>query len=45
MDLDSRIYSKLINANNTYESSKKYIRILDAILSLTKRRDYKTPEM
>ena len=45
MDLDSRAYSKLIDENNTYGGSEKYIRILDAILPLTKRRDHKTPEM
>src|SRR3954469_20385055 len=45
MDLDSRAYSKLINENNTYEGFEEYIRILDAILPLTKRRDHKTPEM
>ena len=36
MDLDSRAYSKLINENNTYGGSEEYIRILDAILPLTK---------
>src|SRR5256885_16170843 len=45
MDLDSRAYSKLIDENNTYGGSEKYIRILDAILPLTKRRDHETPEM
>ncbi|GBB86516.1 hypothetical protein RclHR1_12940003 [Rhizophagus clarus] len=45
MDLDSKTYSKLIDANNSYGGSAEYIRILDAILSLTKRHDYKTPEM
>ena len=45
MDLDSRAYSKLINENNTYGGSEEYIRILDAILPLTKRRDHETPEM
>src|SRR6266496_546617 len=45
MDLDSRTYSKLIDANNTYGGSEEYIRILVAILPLTKRRDHKTPEM
>ena len=45
MDLDSRAYSKLIDANNTYEGSEEYIRILDAILPLTKRCDHETPEM
>src|ERR1043165_3683552 len=45
MDLDSRAYSKLIDANNTYGDSEEYIRILDTILPLTKRRDYETPEM
>ena len=45
MDLDSRTYSKLIDANNTYGGSEEYIRILDAILLLTKRRDHETPEM
>ena len=45
MDLDSRAYSKLIDKNNTYGGSEKYIRILDAILPLTKRRDHETPEM
>ena len=45
MDLDSRTYSKLIDANNTYGSSEEYIRILVAILPLTKRRDHETPEM
>ena len=45
MDLDSRAYSKLIDENNTYESSEEYIRILDAILPLTKRHNHKTSEM
>ena len=45
MDLDSRTYSKLIDANNTYGSSEEYIRILVAILPLTKRRNHETPEM
>src|SRR5436190_5058306 len=45
MNLDSRAYSKLINENNTYEGSEEYIRILDAILPLTKRHDHETPEM
>ena len=45
MDLDSRAYSKLIDENNTYGGSEEYIRILDAILPLKKRRDHKTPEM
>ena len=45
MDLDSKTYSKLIDANNTYGGSAEYIRILDAILPLTKRRDHETPEM
>src|SRR5437016_1669510 len=45
MDLDSRAYFKLINENNTYGGSEEYIRILDAILPLTKRRDHETPEM
>ena len=45
MNLDSRAYSKLINENNTYGGSEEYIRILDAILPLTKRRDPETPEM
>ena len=45
MDLDSRAYSKLIDENNTYGGSEEYIRILDAILPLTKRRDPETPEM
>src|SRR3989337_1837345 len=45
MDLDSRTYSKLIDANNTYGGSEEYIRILDVILPLTKRRDHETPEM
>ncbi|RIA98434.1 hypothetical protein C1645_812683 [Glomus cerebriforme] len=45
MDLDSRIYSKLIDANNTYGGSEEYIRILVAILPLTKKCDYETPEM
>ena len=45
MDLDSRAYSKLIDENNTYGSSEEYIRILDAILPLTKRCDHKIPEM
>ena len=45
MDLDCRAYSKLIDENNTYGGSEKYIRILDAILPLTKRCDHETPEM
>ncbi|CAB4473211.1 unnamed protein product [Rhizophagus irregularis] len=45
MDLDSKTYSKLIDANNTYGGSAEYIRILDALLPLTKRHDYETPEM
>ena len=45
MDLDSRAYSKLIDKNNTYGGSEEYIRILDAILPLTKRRDHEIPEM
>src|SRR6266540_6681069 len=45
MDLDSRAYSKLIDENNTYGGSEEYIRILDAILPLTKRRDHEIPEM
>ena len=45
MDLDSRTYSKLIDANNTYGGSEEYIRIFGAILPLTKRRDHETPEM
>src|SRR3954451_20055683 len=45
MDLDNKIYSKLIDANNTYGGSAEYIRILDAIMSLTKRHDYEIPEM
>ena len=45
MDLDSRAYSKLIDENNTYRGSEEYIRILDAILPLTKRRDHEIPEM
>src|ERR1044072_2233235 len=45
MDLDSKTYSKLIDANNTYGGSADYIRILDALLPLTKRHDYETPEM
>ncbi|PKY50547.1 hypothetical protein RhiirA4_467077, partial [Rhizophagus irregularis] len=45
MDLDSKTYSKIIDANNTYGGSAEYIRILDAILPLTKRHDYETSEM
>src|SRR6266498_5636358 len=45
MDLDSKTYSKLIDANNTYGGSAEYIRILDALLPLTKRHDHETPEM
>src|SRR6266542_489987 len=45
MDLDSRTFFKLIDANNTYRGSEEYIRILDAILPLTKRRDHEIPEM
>ena len=45
MDLDSKTYSKLIDANNTYGGSAEYIRILDALLPLTKRHDYKISEM
>ena len=39
--LDSRTYSKLIDANNTYGGSEEYIRILVAILPLTKKCDHK----
>ena len=45
MDLNSKTYSKLINANNTYGGFEKYIRILVAILPLTKRCDHEIPEM
>ena len=45
MDLDSKTYSKLIDANNTYGGSAEYIRILDAILPLTKRHNHETSEM
>jgi hypothetical protein len=45
MNLDSKAYSKLINAYNTHEGSKEYIRIVDAMGSLTKKHDYETPEM
>src|SRR5690349_20286787 len=45
MDLDSKTYSKLIDANNTYGGFAEYIRILDAFLPLTERHDYKIPEM
>ncbi|CAG8463893.1 9388_t:CDS:2 [Gigaspora margarita] len=45
MDLDSRAFSKLIDAWNTHGGSEDYIRILDAIGPLTKRHDHKIPEM
>ena len=45
MDLDSRTYSKLIDANNTYGDSEEYIRILIAILPLIKRCDHEILEM
>ncbi|CAB4429010.1 unnamed protein product [Rhizophagus irregularis] len=45
MDLDSKIYSKLIHAHNSVGGSEEYIRIIVAILPLAERHDHKTPEM
>jgi len=45
MNLDSKTYSKPFKAYNPFGGSAEYIRILDAILSLTERHDYETPEM
>src|SRR2546430_11408331 len=45
MDLDSRGYSKLINAHNTHGISEEYIRIIVAIDPLAGRHDHETPEM
>ena len=45
MDLDSKVYSKLIDAWNTHGGSEDYRRILERLGPLTKRHDHKTPEM
>src|SRR5581483_9266957 len=45
MDLDSKAYSKPIDAWNTHGGSEDYKRILERLGPLTKRHDYKTPEM
>ena len=45
MDLDSRAYSKLIDAWNTHGGSEDYRRILERLGPLTKRHDHETPEM
>ena len=45
MDLDSKAYSKLIDAWNTYGGSEDYRRILERLGPLTKRHDHETPEM
>jgi hypothetical protein len=45
MDLDSKAYSKLIDAWNTHGGSEDYRRILERLSPLTKRHDHETPEM
>jgi len=45
MDLDSRAFSKLIDAWNTHGGSEDYRRILERLGPLTKRHDHETPEM
>jgi hypothetical protein len=45
MDLDSKTYSKLNDAHNSYRGSEEYIRILDVISPLSKRYAHETPEM
>ncbi|GES77207.1 hypothetical protein GLOIN_2v1511279 [Rhizophagus clarus] len=45
MDLDSKAYSKLIDAWNTHEGSEDYRRILERLGPLRKRHDHETPEM
>src|SRR6266542_1995533 len=45
MDLDSKAYSKLIDAWNTHGCSEDYRRILERLSPLTKRHDHETPEM
>jgi len=45
MDLDSKAYSKLIDAWNTHGGSEDYRRILERLGPLTKRHDHETPEM
>src|SRR3954454_417668 len=45
MDLDSKAFSKLIDAWNTHGGSEDYRRILERLGLLTKRRDHETPEM
>ncbi|RGB34230.1 hypothetical protein C1646_760838 [Rhizophagus diaphanus] len=45
MDLDSRAFSKLIDAWNTHGGSEDYRRILERLGSLTKRYDHEIPEI
>src|ERR1043165_6371938 len=45
MDLDSKAYSKLIDAWNTHGGSEDYRRILERLGPLTKRHDHETPEI
>ena len=45
MDLDSKTYSKLISAYNSYGGSVAYISILGVVRFLTKRHSHKTPKM
>ncbi|GBB92660.1 hypothetical protein RclHR1_02040022 [Rhizophagus clarus] len=45
MDLDSKAYSKLIDAWNTHGGSEDYRRILERLSPLTKRHDHETSEM
>ena len=45
MDLDSRAFSKLIDAQNTHGGSEDYRRILERLGPLTKRHDHETLKM
>jgi hypothetical protein len=45
MDLDSRGYSKLIDAWNSVEDFAEHRRIVERLGPLTKRHDHETPEM
>src|SRR5581483_10111017 len=45
MDLDSKAYSKLIDAWNTHGGSEDYRRILERLGPLADRHDHETPEM
>ncbi|PKK57939.1 hypothetical protein RhiirC2_797136 [Rhizophagus irregularis] len=45
MNLDSKVYFKLIHAYNSVRGSEEYIRIIVTIISLAERHNHETPEM